>query len=155
MKKIVFISSTGGHLSEMLRLDKLINKYDSYIITEKTKSTVALKEKKDKVYYVVYGTKSKPFSYFFKCIINFFINLYLFIKIRPDIVISTGAHTAFIMCYLAKIFRKKVIYIETFANFKTKSLTGKLVYPIADLFLVQWEEMLKLYPKAKYAGRVY
>lgn len=43
-------------------------------------------------------------------------------------------------------------FIETFANITTKTLSGKLVYPIADLFLVQWEEMLELYPKAKYRG---
>ncbi|MFQ7173025.1 MAG: hypothetical protein ACLRQF_13715 [Thomasclavelia ramosa] len=44
------------------------------------------------------------------------------------------------------------MFIETFANITTKTLSGKLVYPIADLFLVQWEEMLELYPKAKYRG---
>lgn len=155
MKKVIFISSTGGHLSELLRLDKLIKKYDSYIITEKTKSNLGLKNKYKNVNYVIYGTKSKFISYIFKSIINLFINLYYFIKIRPDYIITTGAHTAFLMCYIAKIFGKKIIYIETYANFKTKSLTGKLIYPIADLFLVQWEDMLKLYPKAKFKGRVY
>ena len=29
------------------------------------------------------------------------------------------------------------------------------IYPIADLFIVQWEEMLKLYPKAVYGGAIY
>ena len=51
-----------------------------------------------------------------------------------------------------EIIWQKVIFIETFANITTKTLSGKLVYPIADLFLVQWEEMLELYPKAKYRG---
>lgn len=53
---------------------------------------------------------------------------------------------------LRNYLAKKVIFIETFANITTKTLSGKLVYPIADLFLVQWEEMLELYPKAKYRG---
>ena len=69
-----------------------------------------------------------------------------------DVVIATGAHTTVPICYIAKLFGKKVIFIETFANITTKTLSGKLVYPIADLFLVQWEEMLKLYPNAKYRG---
>ena len=56
------------------------------------------------------------------------------------------------MCYLGKIFGSKIIYIETFANINKKTATGRLIYPIADLFLVQWEEMLELYPKAKYRG---
>ena len=44
--------------------------------------------------------------------------------------------------------------IETIANLHSRSLAGRLVYPVADLFLVQWESMLELYPKAVYAGRV-
>ena len=59
------------------------------------------------------------------------------------------------MCYIGKIFGSKIIFIETFANRNSKTLSGRLVYPIADLFLVQWEEMLKLYPKAKLGGWIY
>ena len=59
------------------------------------------------------------------------------------------------MCYIAKLFKKKVIFIESFANIETKTLTGKLVYPIADIFIVQWKSMLKLYPKAKYEGWIF
>lgn len=62
-------------------------------------------------------------------------------------IVTTGTHTAGPMCYLGKIFGSKIIYIETFANKNKKTATGRLIYPIADLFIVQWEEMLKLYPK--------
>ena len=54
-----------------------------------------------------------------------------------------------------KIFRSKIVFIETFANKNRKTATGKLIYPIADLFIVQWEEMLEIYPKAKYGGSIY
>ena len=59
------------------------------------------------------------------------------------------------MCYIAKLFRKKVIYIETFANIYSKTVSGKLVYPIADVFIVQWESMLHIYPKAVYGGWIF
>ena len=59
------------------------------------------------------------------------------------------------MCYLGKIFGSKIIYIETFANRNTKTATGRLIYPIADLFIVQWKEMLKIYPKAVLGGSIY
>ena len=81
--------------------------------------------------------------------------LYIWIKERPDFVITTGTHTAGPMCCIAHIFKKKVIYIETFANVKTKTVAGSLIYRFADLFVVQWEEMIKLYPKAKYWGMIY
>ena len=79
----------------------------------------------------------------------------MFIKIRPSVVVTTGTHTAVPMCYIAKIFGKKIIYIETFANRTTKTLTGKIIYPIADTFIVQWKEMQKLYPKSLYFGSIY
>jgi UDP-N-acetylglucosamine:LPS N-acetylglucosamine transferase len=76
----------------------------------------------------------------------------ILLKEKPDVIITTGAHTCVPMCYLGKIFKKKIIYIESFAKVKTPNLSGKLVYPIADLFIVQWPELLKYYPKGKYLG---
>ena len=154
-KKVLFISSTGGHLDELLQLKPLFKKYDSYIITEKTKSTVQLKDKYSKVNYLVYGTKDHLFTYIFKAIYNIIKSLILFIKIRPKVIVTTGTHTAVPMCYIGKLFFRKIIYIETIANSKTKTLTGKLVYPIADTFIVQWKSMLELYPKAIYGGWIY
>ena len=81
--------------------------------------------------------------------------LYIYLKIRPSVIITTGTHTAVSMCYIGKLFGSKIIYIETLANRTTRTLAGKIVYPIADYFLVQWESMLKLYPKAIYSGFIY
>lgn len=155
MKKVLFISSTGGHLNELLQLKPLFEKYDSYIVTEKTKSNEDLCKKYKNVYYLVYGTKLHMFSYFFKFSFNIIKSFILFVKIRPKVIVTTGTHTAVPMCYIAKLFRSKVIFIETFANSKTKTVAGKLVYPIADTFIVQWEDMLKIYPKAIYGGWIY
>lgn len=153
--KVLFISSTGGHLSELLQLSPLIEKYNSYLITEKTKSNISLKNKFDNVNYLVYGTKKNLFKYLFVFSFNILKSLYYYIKIRPSIIITTGTHTAVPMCYIGKLFGSKVIFIETFANSKTKTLAGKLVYPIADTFIVQWESMLELYPKAIYGGWIF
>ena len=155
-KKLLFISSTGGHLSELMQLKSLFKKYDYHIITEKTKSNLALKNKyKNKVNYLVYGTKDHFLTYPFKFIYNCFKSLILFIKIHPDYIITTGTHTAVPMCYLGKIFGSKIIYIETFANINTKTLAGRMIYPIADKFIVQWESMKKLYPKADVGGWIF
>ena len=156
MKKVLFISSTGGHFNELMQLSPLFEKYDYHIITEKDKTNIGLKEKYvKKISYLPYGTRSKIFSYIFKYAYLCLKTIALYIKIRPKYIVTTGTHTAGPMCYLGKIFGSKIIYIETFANRNTKTATGKLVYPIADLFIVQWEEMLKLYPKAVYGGSIY
>lgn len=156
MTKVLFISSAGGHLSEMLELKELFNKYDYHIITEKTKSTNSLKDTyRGKVNYLVYGTKDHMLTYPFKLLANCFKSLYYYCKIRPEFIITTGAHTAGPMCCIGKLFGSKIIYIESFANISTKTVTGRLVYHIADLFIVQWKSMLKLYPKATYGGWIY
>ena len=156
MKKVLFISSTGGHLSEMMQLEEIFENYDYHIITEHDKTTRSLKNKyKERINYLRYGTKDHLFSYIFIFIFNFIKSLYLFIKINPKVIVTTGAHTSVPMCYIGKLFRRKVIFIETFANSKSKTLSGRLIYPIADLFVVQWESMLSLYPKAEYWGWIY
>ena len=89
MKKVLFISSCGGHLSEMMMLKSLFKKYDYHIITEKTKSTLSLKDEyKDKVNYLVYGTKDHILVYPFKLLVNCFKSLYYYLKIRPDLVVK-------------------------------------------------------------------
>ena len=156
MKKVLFISSTGGHLSEMMMLESLFKKYDYHIITEKTDTTKNLSEKyKGKVNYLIYGTKDHPLTYPFKLLGNCFKSLYYYFKIKPDFIVTTGAHTAGPMCCIGKIFGSKIIYVETFANIHTNTITGRLVYKFADLFIVQWESMLELYPKATYGGWIY
>lgn len=156
MKKVLFIASTGGHLDELMQLKPMFNKYNYHIITEKNQTTKKLKEEYDKkIDYLLYGTRSKIFSYIFIFAFNILKSIYLYLKIRPKYIITTGTHTAVPICYIAKIFGSKIIFIETFANRKTKTLSGKLIYPIANLFIVQWEEMLELYPKAVYGGMIY
>lgn len=155
MKRVLFIASTGGHLSELFQLKPLFEKYKSYLITEKTKSTKSLAKKFKRVNYLVYGTKDHLFSYIFKFSYNCIKSLVLYIKIRPKVIVTTGTHTAIPICYIGKLFGSKIIFIETFANSKSKTLSGKVIYPIADKFIVQWESMLELYPKAIYGGWIY
>jgi len=155
-KSLMFISSTGGHLEEMLQLSPMFDRYDYHIVTEKTKSNIYLKDKYgDKVSYLVYGTKFHILSYPFKLLFNCFKSLFIYLKYHPDYIITTGTHTAGPMCCIGKILGSKVIYIETFANMITKTSTGKLIYPMSDLFIVQWESMKKLYPDSVVGGWIF
>lgn len=155
-KKVLFISSTGGHLTEMMRLEKLFSTYDFRIITEKTPSSIYLEKKyKNKLNYMIYGTKDHMLTYPFKLLINCFKSIYYYFCFCPKYIVTTGAHTAGPICCIGKLFGSKIIYIESFANIHTRTITGRLIYHFADLFIVQWESMLKLYPKAVYGGWIY
>ena len=147
LKKVLFISSTGGHLRELMKLEPLFKDYDYSIITEKDSTTIDL-QKKYKIYYVPYSTRSKIISYFFKYTFVILKSIILFIRIKPDGIVTTGTHTVVPICFFGKLFKRKIIYIETYANITKKTLTGIILYPISDLFIVQWREMKNLYPKA-------
>ena len=75
-------------------------------------------------------------------------------KAKPDAVLSSGPALAIPLFWLAKLFRIKTIFIESWVRVHHKSLTGKLVYPVSDLFFVQWLSLKQQYPKAVYAGRL-
>lgn len=76
-------------------------------------------------------------------------------KEKPDLIISSGAAIAVPFFYLGKLFGAKTIYIEIFDRIDKPTVTGKLVYPVADRFVVQWEEMKQVYPKAINLGSIF
>jgi beta-1,4-N-acetylglucosaminyltransferase len=147
-KKILFISASGGHLEQLMMLRPLMDKYQSVVVTEKTK----INSKAD--YYMVQsGAKQKPVI--LRLIANILIALYIFIKERPTHIISTGGLIGVPFIYLSKFSSTKVIFIETFAKVHDGTRTGKLMYKHADLFIVQWESLLDIYPNATYGGSIY
>lgn len=150
--KICFAASSGGHFEQLMMLKPLMNKYDSFIVTEKTSYMVEMKDKK--VYYLSQVNRKEK-SFLFRMIGNFFKSLKIFIKEKPDVVISTGVLATIPMCLFAKMRKKKLIYIESFAKVTSPTETGKLMYKYADRFYVQWEQMLEVYPEAKYLGGIY
>jgi len=156
MKKVMFISSVGGHLTQILQLKDIFGNYDYVLVTEKTDVTVNMKDKFN-VRFLPYGSRNQKFTYPFILLCNCFKSLFYFIRYNPNVIVSTGANTAAAMCCLGKIFGKKVIFIESFAKQKMPSITGKYIYKLHayTTFVVQWKSMLKYYPKAKYWGWIY
>lgn len=152
-KKICLISSSGGHFEQLLCLRPLNNDYNVFIVTEKTKYN---KDDK-KIDYFVSQVNRKEFLFIFKMIKILIKSLYIFVKEKPDVIISTGVLSTIPMLFIGKFFKKKIIYIESFAKINSPTMTGKLIYKknIADQFYVQWESMLKFYPNAIYKGGIY
>lgn len=152
-KKICLISSSGGHFEQLLCLRPLQEDYDTFIVTEKTKYN---KEDK-KINYYVSQVNRKEFTFILKMIWILIKSLYIFIKEKPDVIISTGVLAAIPMLFIGHLFKKKVIFIESFAKINDPTMTGKLIYKknIADRFYVQWESMKEFYPNAIYLGGIY
>ncbi|MFQ6010410.1 MAG: PssD/Cps14F family polysaccharide biosynthesis glycosyltransferase [Candidatus Aenigmatarchaeota archaeon] len=146
--KICVICAPGGHLTQFMQLKKLWKRYDVYFVVPKHESSKNLGYRS---HYI-----KDPFRNPLYYIITILQSFGIFLKERPDAVITNGGGLVVPMCYIAKLFRKKIVFIESFSRVKTRSVTGRVLYPIADLFLVQWRALLKKYgPKAKYGGSVF
>ena len=150
--KIVFAASSGGHYEQLLMLKPLMEKYDSVLVTEKTDYSAG--DTGIRTYYM-HQINRKELLFLPKLIANSWRSLVLIIKERPKVMITTGVLAVIPLALLIKMFGGKLIYIESFAKVCSKNLTGNLLYRFADQFYVQWEEMLKLYPKAIYKGGIY
>ena len=146
--KICLICAPGGHLTQFMQLRDLWKKHDTFFVVPKHKSSENL------------GFRTRfitdPFRNPLLYVIVFLQSLSIFLKEKPNVIITNGGGLVVPMCYIAKLFRRKIVFIESFSRVKTPSITGKMLYRIADLFLVQWEYLLNVYgKKARYGGRVF
>ena len=151
-KKICFAASSGGHYEQLLMLKPLMERYDSFIVTEKTAYNTDIDQIKS--YYLHQVNRKEPF-FFFWLIVNSIKSLRIILKEKPDFIITTGVLAMIPLCLLVKITGGKLIYIESFAKVNSGTETGKFLYRFADQFYVQWETMKEIYPKALFRGGIY
>ena len=148
--KVCLVGSSGGHLTHLYMLKPFWNDKERFWVTfNKDDANSLLKD--ERVYYCYFPTNRS-----LKALIK---NTRLAWKILhievPDLIISSGAAVAVPFFYLGKLLGAKLIYIEVFDRINKPTLTGKLVYPIVDRFIVQWEEQKKVYPKAINLGSIF
>jgi beta-1,4-N-acetylglucosaminyltransferase len=148
--KVCLVGSSGGHLTHLYMLKPFWKDKERFWVTfDKEDAKSLLKD--EKMYPCYYPTN--------RSIKAFFINLRIAWKVlrkeKPDLIISSGAAVAVPFFYLGKMFGCKTVYIEVFDRIDKPTLTGKMVYPVTDRFIVEWEEMKKVYPKAINLGSIF
>ncbi|MBU0662678.1 MAG: PssD/Cps14F family polysaccharide biosynthesis glycosyltransferase [Candidatus Diapherotrites archaeon] len=149
--KLCLACSGGGHLSELMQLEEFYGNKEHFFLTFKRPNSETLAQSgKERVHFVV-----DPGRNVLKLIVNIAQSVLVFFMERPDAVLTTGAGVAVPISYIAKLFGKKVIYIESFCRLDSASLCGKLMHPVSDLFLVQWPEGKKFFRKAVFKGGVF
>ncbi len=147
--KICLAASAGGHLTELLKLPEVWDGKDHFFVTT---SEVVLKKLGNgaRAYAVPWANRNHPLLLL--RMLASCVNIMR--KERPDVVISSGAAVGCLFCILGKLMGKKVVWLELIAFADEISLSGKIVQFFADLFLVQWPELARRYPRARYAGNV-
>lgn len=147
--KICLVGSSGGHLAHLILLKNFWEKYDRFWVTFKKEDSISLL--RDERKHWCYFPTNRNFFNLFR---NFFLALKVIIKERPDLIISSGAAVAIPFFFVGKLFRIKLVYIEVYDRIDSPTLTGKIVYPICDEFVIQWEEQRQFYPRAKNLGGI-
>ena len=148
--KICFVGSSGGHLTHLYLLKPFWKDKERFWVTFDKEDARSLLE----------GEKMIPCHYptnrSLKALIkNTRLAIRVLKKEHPDLIISTGAAVAVPFFYIGKLMGAKVIYIEVFDRINHSTMSGRMIYPIADKFIVQWEEMKKIYPKAVNLGAIF
>ncbi|HHA8587280.1 TPA: PssD/Cps14F family polysaccharide biosynthesis glycosyltransferase [Streptococcus pneumoniae] len=148
--KICLVGSSGGHLTHLYLLKPFWKDKERFWVTfDKADVRSVLSEE---VVYPCYYPTNRNIKNLIK---NTFLAYKILKKERPDLIISSGAAIAVPFFYIGKLFGSKTVYIEVFDRIDASTLTGKLVYPVTDRFIVQWEEMKKVYPKAINLGGIF
>ena len=162
----MFACNQGGHFSQMMALSELFGKYESVLVTDNVRATKEMPALKDignieyamavaqrrKTLAATENIKNNRTEYISAYIKQFFECRRIWNKYRPIVIITTGSNIAVPLFVYGKIKGSKLVFIESRAKVYSKTITGKVVGKIADEIFVQWPEMQKLYPKAKYCG---
>jgi beta-1,4-N-acetylglucosaminyltransferase len=146
--RVLLVSSAGGHLLQLLALEPAWRDHERSWVTLPAADSVHLLADEEVV--MAHGPTARNVR-------NLFRNLALAwrtVRDRdPDVILSTGAALAVPFFIVGKLRRKRLVYVESLTRVNDLALTGKLVYPLADAFFVQWAEAANR-PRAKYSGSV-
>jgi len=156
--RIGIIVSGSGHMDEALTVIEAFKGHDIFLVTyyqegQRNFSYPGIKN----VYSIkLWGNGSIGFKFVLSSFINIFELIFILMKERPKALFSTGSEIAIVPFFVGKyILRAKLIFLETVTRVIQPSGTAKILYPIVDLFLVQWESLIKnLGPKALFRGRI-
>lgn len=147
--KIALVGSSGGHLLQLLVLEQWWSQHDRFWVTFKKEDAISALAG-ERTYWCHHPTNRN--------VANLLRNTLLALRIlaveRPDVIISSGAAVAVPFFYLGKLFGARTVFLEVYDRIDSATLTGRIVYPVADKVLVQWMEQKLHFPKADYVGEL-
>lgn len=147
--RVLLVGSSGGHLAQLHRLLPWMQNRPRTWVTFDTDDAISLLRSEDVVWAHHPTTRSLK-----ALLINLVLAVRVLIRLRPAVVVSSGAAVAFPFFAVARLLGIATVYLEVYDRVDTRTLTGRLVAPFTDRMLVQWDEQLALYPDATVIGRL-
>ena len=135
MKKLLAVSSGGGHWIQMVCLKKAFTECDISF------ATVDTGYKKDVGECQLYKIIDANLSTKLKLALSALSVLIVVLRVRPHIIISTGAAPGFFALVFGKMIKARTIWVDSIANVETLSISGAKARRFADLYLTQWPEL--------------
>lgn len=152
--RILLPTSAGGHLTEILQLQELLEASEHLFVTEDLPLCRRLMQGRP-CRFVRPNGRNRDWRFWRNFMLNWLLAVPILLRHRPHAIVTTGSHTAIPFCYLGKLLGCKVIFILSFCRVNSKAAAATAVYPISDLFFVQWQQMHRHYPKSVYAGPLF
>jgi beta-1,4-N-acetylglucosaminyltransferase len=145
----MLVCSPGGHLLELLSLEPAYRDLEATWVTLTGADVEYLLAGRDVL--VAHGPTNRS-------LVKLLRNLpiaWSAVRLRdPDVILSTGAALAVPFFVVGRLLGRRLVYVESLARSRSLSLSGRLVYPLADRFFVQWPQLARRYRKARYEGSV-
>ena len=147
-RRILLVANGGGHLLQLLALEAAWKDLErEWVTMEGADSTQLLAGER-----VVFAHGPTP-----RNLRSLLRNLWLaerrVRRFDPDVILSTGAAVAVPFFVVGRLHRRRLVYVESFTRIERPALTGRLVYPLADAFFMQWRRGATM-RRAIYAGSV-
>lgn len=147
-QRVLLVASPGGHLLQMLALKPAWEDLQQCWVTLEAADTKYLLRDADVVF--AHGPAARNIP-------NFLRNLRLaWTTVRhykPDVILSTGAAVAPPFFIVGRLLGIRLVYVESFTRVQRPAMTGRIVYPLATRFFVQWPRSSSA-RRAIYAGSV-
>ena len=147
--RVLLVCSSGGHLAQLIALRPWWERHDRVWVTFDTPDARSLLGGERVVWAHSPTTRNIP-----NLIRNLGVASRVLHRYRPEVVVSDGAGVALPFFLLGRLYGAKRVYVEVCDRIDTPTLTGRLCYPLSELFLLQWEEQKNLFPQGIVIGRL-
>lgn len=142
--KICVVSSCGGHLTEVRALKPAYEAYQHFYVLNDLVSLPS--DMEQRTYFIKHSERDWLFVF------NLWEAWKILRKEKPDLILSTGAGPAVPFAIVGKVLSVPNIFIETFTRVSRPSLSGRIMYRLADRFFYQWRALEKFFPEGVYGG---
>ncbi len=145
---VLLVCSAGGHLLELHALESAWQDLSRAWVTF-DKSDVRSLLAEETVFFA-HGPTNRNVPNLLR---NIVLSWRLVRRLRPRVIVTTGAGVAVPFAWVGRLFGAAVVYIESIARIEEPSLSCRLIRPVADRLYVQWPELLRALPRARYVDR--